>query len=334
MVIREITDREEWERFWEQHAPQALFQSWLWGEVVKKQSLPLTRFGLYDGSKLVGMFQTVTVRARRGTYLHVRQGPIFLKYTVASWKNSINFLQKTARESHASFFRVSPPIDDSTENRGLLRSLGMHPAAVHEVDAQRCWVLDITPSEETILAGMRKTTRYEIKRAMKEGVVAETSEEPKRLQPFFDLYKLTATRHGFVPHTGIREEFEVFSREHRAILLTGRHDGKITAAAIVLFVGGQAIYHHGASLMSRIPVSYLVQWEAIREAKRRGMKRYNFWGIAPLDAAHHPWHGITVFKTGFGGQETRTMHAHDLPITPWYWMTRGIEWWERARKGY
>lgn len=334
MRINTVSDRAEWERFREIHAPAALFQSWLWGDVVRRQSLPLTRFALYDGSRLTGIFQVATVHARRGTYLHIRHGPITHTSDSDVWNDIIGYLREFAKKEGAAFIRMSPPIEDSDTNLTFLRSIGMIPAAVHEVDAERCWVLDITPGDDILLAGMRKTTRYEIKRAIKEGIIVEKSEDPKSLQSFFDLYKQTATRQGFVPYQGIREEFDVFAKEHRALLLTGAHEGKTAAAALVLFMGNEAIYHHGASVTSRIPVSYLVQWEAIREAKRRGMKVYNFWGIAPLAAQGHPWHGITLFKAGFGGQEVRTIHAHDLPISPRYWMTRGIEWWEKKKRGY
>ncbi|MEK9143265.1 MAG: peptidoglycan bridge formation glycyltransferase FemA/FemB family protein [Patescibacteria group bacterium] len=334
MRIDIVSDRDAWERFRETHAPGALFQSWTWGDVIRHQSLPLTRFGLYDESRLAGIFQVVTVRARRGTYLHVRHGPIIIGTNPEDWELFITFLQNFAKNQGASFIRMNPPFEDTQTNRTLLCSFGMRPAAVHEVDAERCWVLDITPSENSLLSGMRKTTRYEIKRAIKEGVIVEKSEDPKGLQTFFDLYKQTATRQGFVPHQGIREEFDVFAKVHRALLFTGVHEGKTVAAAIVLFMGNVAIYHHGASVTSRIGVSYLVQWEAIREAKRRGMRVYNFWGIAPPGAQGHPWHGITLFKSGFGGREARTIHAHDLPLSPRYWVTRSVEWWERKRRGY
>lgn len=332
--IIEISNRGIWERFWEARAPHALFQSWTWGDVVGRQSLPVTRFGFYNESRLTGIFQVVTVRARRGTYLHIRHGPIIIGTDPEVWECIITFLQNFAMEQHASFIRMSPPFEDTEPYRKLLRSFGMRPAVVHEVDAERCWMLDIIPSEDLLLSGMRKTTRYEIKRAIKEGVIVENSEDPKSLQSFFDLYNQTATRQGFVPHQGIREEFDVFAKVHRALLFTGVHEGKTTAAAIVLFMGNEAIYHHGASAISRIGVSYLVQWEAIREAKRRGVRVYNFWGIAPPGAQGHPWQGLTLFKTGFGGREARTIHAHDLPLSPRYWVTRGIEWWEMRKRGY
>ena len=71
-------------------------------------------------------------------------------------------------------------------------------------------------------------------------------------------------------------------------------------------------YHHGASSYAhnKIPASYLPQWTAIRDALKRGDRVYNFWGIAPgtlteegfkISEPKHPFGGVTLFKTGFGG---------------------------------
>lgn len=334
MRINTVSDRATWEHFRETHAPGALFQSWNWGEVVRRQSIPLARFGLYDGSRLTGIFQVVTVRARRGTYLHVRHGPIFAHADIALWEQIVAFLVVRAKQERAWFIRVSPPLVDSDEHKKLLHSLGMTPSAAHEVDAERCWILNVLPDEESILTAMRKTTRYEIRRAIKDGVVVEQTQDQKRLSEFFALYKQTAARHSFVPHQGIGEEFAEFVKEDQAILFLGSIQDRLTAAAIILFVGDQAIYHHGASVPGGSGISYLVQWEAIREAKHRGMRWYNFWGISPEGALNHPWHGITAFKKGFGGQESLTVHAHDLPVSPLYWVTRAVEWWEVLKRGY
>lgn len=331
--INPIDDRHEWERFWGRHAPHALFQSWLWGDVIKRQSLPLFRFGLYNGSDLLGIFQVAVVRAKRGTYLHVRHGPI-LSPSITQWRFVTNFLKDRAKREGASFLRVSPPMDDSAGHRSLLRALGLLPAATHEVDAERCWVLDITPSEEALLVVMRKTTRYEIRHAQHLGVRVVTTTDPIDLDNFFTLYGETARRQHFIEHRGIREEFDMFAKEEKAVLLLGYHQQDLLSAAIILFLGDQAIYHYSASVPTKYSVGYAIQWEAIREAKRRGMKAYNFWGIAPPDRPNHPWRGITLFKTGFGGREIRTIHAHDLSISPRYWVTRSLESWERLRRGY
>lgn len=334
LQIKNVTEAKIWEDFWNTYAPQALFQSWLWGEVVKQQSIPIVRFGLYEGSKLVGIFQVVTIRARRGTYLHVRHGPIFATQKVEYWKSVLSYLKIFAIKERAWFCRISPQMDDSPTNCRLLASLGLVPSAVHEVDAERCLLLSLSQTEDELMSGMRKTTRYEVRRAEKMGVHVVSSVDPADIDKFFDLYQETSRRHHFVAHIGIREEFEIYSREEKAILLLGYHENSLLSAAIILFSGNQAIYHHGASLSTKFPVNYAVQWEAIRAAKKRGFPWYNFWGVAPEENLSHPWRGHSLFKRGFGGSEVVTIHAHDLPTSVFYPVPRAIEWWEERRRGY
>lgn len=332
--IEIVSDRNTWDRFWEAFAPQALFQSWIWGEVVKRQALPIVRFGLFDGSNLKGIFQVITVRARRGTYLHVRHGPIFVLQTPEYWRSALTHLRSLANVEHAWFLRLSPQIDDSPIHRELFLVLGLVPSVIHEVDAERCLLLPLKSSEDELMAGMRKTTRYEIRRAEKTGIRVVRSTNPADLHAFFQLYSETSKRQHFVEHKGIREEFEVYTKEGKAVLLLGYHEHTLLSSAIILFSGNQAIYHHGASIPSKTPVNYAIQWEAIRLAKKRGSAWYNFWGVAPAGNTLHPWYGHSLFKYGFGGSEVVKIHAHDLPVSGFYRLTRPIEWWEEKRRGY
>jgi lipid II:glycine glycyltransferase (peptidoglycan interpeptide bridge formation enzyme) len=172
---------------------------------------------------------------------------------------------------------------------------------------------------------MRKTTRYEIKHA--QGVTVEKSKDIER---FFALYTATSVRQNFVQHKGIREEFETLDCD----LFIASRQGRDLATAIVVYFGDEAIYHHGASVPNKSGASYLLQWHAVREAKRRGMTVYNFWGIAPNAARHHPWQGITLFKTGFGGRQIEFMHAQDYLISPLAVIPRTIENLRKQLKGY
>jgi lipid II:glycine glycyltransferase (peptidoglycan interpeptide bridge formation enzyme) len=105
---------------------------------------------------------------------------------------------------------------------------------------------------------------------------------------------------------------------------------------MVLFSSQSAFYHHGASshAFSKINASCAVQWEAIREAKRRGCKFYNFWGIAPPDQPKHPWTGLSLFKTGFGGEAEDYLHAQDKPLTKKYWVNFIIETIRARKRGF
>ena len=76
-------------------------------------------------------------------------------------------------------------------------------------------------------------------------------------------------------------------------------------------------------------------WESIKEAKNRGMKYYNFWGIAPDKARkNHPFYGITHFKKGFGGYKKELLPAQDLPVSVKYWFNWVIETFRSIKRGF
>ncbi len=334
LTLKPVQSKEEWEHFFLRYGPKALFQSWLWGDIQQKMGLPVWRLGMYDNKTLCGLVQVAKITAKRGNFLHIRHGPVFDTYSPDLWRWFISEMKKRAKTESVWFLRLNPLIENSSENQKLLGSLGLMPAAIHAMDAEYAWVLDIQKDEHELLAGMRKTTRYEIKKAIHSGVRIIKSVNPESMTVFLDLYKKTAKRQGFVEHKGIEEEFRLFAKEAKAMLFTGMHDGKVLAAAIILFVGNQGIYHHSASIPSGTGVNYLLQWEAILEAKKRGCSVYNFWGIAPDNKPNHPWRGITLFKKGFGGRVEEHIHSHDLPVSPLYVIPRTVETLRRLRKGY
>lgn len=302
--MKNIPNRQTWNKFVLKHAPGALFQSWEWGEIEKKIGHKVWRLTWPEG-----IAQVVKVAARRGTFLHIRHGPI--------GEVPFSDLITLAKKEHAWFIRISPQVQK-------IDYPGFIAAPIHAMDAELCWVLDLDTSEEELLMGMRKTTRYEIKHG------AATVTKSKDIQKFITLYSNTSRRHNFVEHTGIREEFETLDCD----LFLASHEKQLLAAAIIVYFGDVAIYHHGASVPNKVGASYSLQWSAIREAKRRGKKLYNFWGIAPEDAPNHPWRGLTAFKTGFGGREVHFMHAQDLPVSPWYIFPKTIEEIRKKIKGY
>lgn len=329
LTVKPIESRKIWENFVLREAPQALFQSWLWGQVQEKMGLAIWRLGFYQNQKLIGIAQASFVHARRGKYLHIRHGPIINTFDSQAWQAAVTEIKNLAQKGKAWFVRMSPLIAFSDSQAQLFVQLGFREAPILGLDAQRCWVLDLGKKADELLAGMRKTTRYEIRRAEKLGVCVIKSTKVVHLKQFLNLYEETARRQHFVGHSGIVEEFTIFAKENRALLFLGEHNGELLAAALVIFYGGQAIYHHGASKVSQAPVSYLVQWEAIREAQKRGLKVYNFWGISPEDAINHPWRGLSLFKRGFGGREIEYLPAYDLPLNRAYYLTYLFETCQR-----
>ena len=113
-VMKEIVSPQVWDSFVKQYSPMALFQSWAWGEVEKKLGSKVWRWGWFKKDTLVGIAQIIKVSARRGTFLHIRHGPI----------GKINFedLKKLAQTERAWFIRISPQLPP--ENEVLFKKLG------------------------------------------------------------------------------------------------------------------------------------------------------------------------------------------------------------------
>ena len=118
---------------------------------------------------------------------------------------------------------------------------------------------------------------------------------------------------------------------------------ELVAGGIFIFWQGVGFYHHGASSLKypKIPVSYLLLWEAIKEAKKRGCKKFNFWGIAPFKKTgdkevfekSHPWYGLSLFKTGFSGYAKEYVKTQDLVISGKYWFSFLIEKIRKMKRG-
>lgn len=317
ITIKSIDDKKEWEGFLDQHKEANFLQSWHWGEFHKRLGKEIDRSGFYKDKKLVGVMLSVVENAKRGRYLTVPGGPIIDWEDKEVVEEAFAQMKQVAKNNSCVFVRIRPQLISSPEAEKLFRKYGCKDSPMH-LHAELSNILDITKSEDILLAQMRKTTRYEIKKAEKLGIRIETSRDENLIRPFYEHQMETARRHKFVPfsYNFFREQFKVFFDEHKAYLYTAKFEQQILAQAFIIFYGKEAVYHYGASTEAgrKYPGAYLLQWEAIKEAKRRGLTRYNFWGVAPEESKDHRFYGVSVFKRGFGGEDVEYLHAQDLVI--------------------
>lgn len=337
---------------------------------------------------ILGICQAIVVPAKRGKHLSVPYGPVLGLRTEDVGQGMtllIEELRKVAKEHDCAFIRMSPfwarsahPEWNEAESKGgavvarhgltglttdalpLLMNLGFRLSPLHLL-AEHIWFLDLRgKAEEDIQRGMRQTTRNLVRRAERESVTVEVSDDPVRdLSLFLTLHEETRKRHRFTPYTDafFRAQVEKFSEKKECALYLARYRGEVIAASIHMIYGGETSYHHGASShkFGKIPASYLLQWRAIQDAMRRGDRVYNFWGVAPLQGSgnsksqgskfqtnskrqipnsKHPFAGVTMFKTGFGGELLELVHCMDLPLSRRYWVTYGIETVRKWRRGF
>jgi lipid II:glycine glycyltransferase (peptidoglycan interpeptide bridge formation enzyme) len=350
MEIKEIKDKETWEIFLLDCQEKSFLQSWNWGEFNKMMGDKVWRLGIYEKisnlkdqisntnqGELVAVAQVVGIKAKRGRFLFVPHGPAInqkienLKFKII--QKLLEKLKEIAREERADFIRIAPVWQRNEENIKIFKELGFREAATH-IHPELTWELDISYPLDKILSEMRKTTRYLIRQGMKnQDLKIEKSEKIDDIKGFNKLYQETVDRHHFVPFSPdyLKNELLAFLPDNQISIFFAKYKEEVLASAMIIFWQNIAFYHQGASTQKypKVPAAYLLQWQAIKEAKERGCRLYNFWGIAPSDNPRHPWAGLSLFKMGFGGYKKEYLKTQDLPLSSKYWL---IYFFEKIRK--
>ncbi|MEK7124631.1 MAG: peptidoglycan bridge formation glycyltransferase FemA/FemB family protein [Patescibacteria group bacterium] len=356
MEIKEIINKQEWEDSILLCHRKSFLHSWNWGEFHLSLGNKIWRFGIYKPSagstsspqasseqknELVAVALVVKISAKRGSFLLVPHGPVIgfkiydLRFKIL--ETLLNKIKELAKQEKADFIRISPILERTPENAQIFKELGFRQGPLH-YHPESSWKLIIEPAEADLLTDMRKTTRYLIKQAeANKDIEIVRSTNPEDLKNFYDIHKEVVKVQKFVPFSleYLKKEFEAFLPDNISLFFA-KYKGKIIAGSFEIFWSGMAFYHHAALLpeYKKIPAAYLLQWEAIKEAKKRGCKIYDFWGYSdPVKYPKHPYSGPTLFKMGFGGYKDEYVKTEDFIISQKYWLNYIIETIRKIKRG-
>ncbi|MBN2100349.1 peptidoglycan bridge formation glycyltransferase FemA/FemB family protein [Candidatus Dojkabacteria bacterium] len=328
-TIKEISDRNIWEDFMTKQSPSVFMQSWNWGNFHRSLGRKVWNLGIFKDNELTGGCLCHVLPTKMRTHIYTSNGPVI------NWEEYadimpllLDYLSNLGRKNNALFVRMDPLVLDEPENNKIFQSLGMIKSSTHS-QAQHKWILDITPDEEDLLSGMKKNTRYAIRRSAKEGIKVESSIDPSDFDKFWDLFMETVERQSFVPHEKdyYIKQMKAFAEDRQYRIYWSHLNGKVLATALIPFYGDTANYLHAAStneIKNTFPAHALI-WQIIRDAKAEGLSYFDFWGIAPTDDPKHPWSGFTFFKKSFGGFRQDVIKGYDLPLSAKYRIVRGLE---------
>lgn len=169
--------------------------------------------------------------------------------------------------------------------------------------------LDLTKSEDEIFANFRKNSRYEIRRAEREGVVVRPASTTVEIEEFLALHARLAERKGFGSEApdALREPIRwLISENSRGALLLARASNAVYGGAVIGRSSRRCWYVWGASdKHERFNVGHVLQWNALLWAKSHGCSEYDFGGYTPGATTGPAW-----FKAGFGGCVVRFVPPH------------------------
>lgn len=317
LEVRNIEGREEWDSFIANHDEANFLQSWQWGNFHEARGREVLRRGVYANETLVGLYVGHIEPARRGKHMQIAGGPIIDWSNKPAVKALFDDIHEQAKASGCVYVRIRPQRELSDESLTNLADLGLKKAPMY-LSVEHAGILDLNDDEETILKGMRQRLRRALRKAEKNDISVETSTDPADIHEFYQIQLQTAGRHQFIAFSEdfLAKQFAAFAATGNAVLYTARLGGEILAQNFMIFYGNEASYHYGVSteLGTKLSGAPLLHMQAMRDARERGIRRYNFWGIVDEDETSHRFYGVSVFKRGFGVQDLRYTPAHDLVI--------------------
>lgn len=285
-----------------------MLQSWEWGEFRRRQGW--TPLRLLDPEGNAACQVLLRGLPGLGPIAYAPHGP--LNSDPKQLPGTASEVAGLVKDRGAFLLEVEPKVAEDLDY-GFEEFVRL-PSSIQP----RCTlVTEVLEDPDEQLAALPKDTRYGIRRAGREGVVAGPSENVvEDLEEFVDLLESTASRQRFALRP--REYYRQFMRALPAALITGRHQGRLVAGAIVLTFGGESCYLYGATDPgnSNLYASYLVQWEAMAAARREGIRRYDLWGIPCEPHKEHPLWGVYQFKKKFGSHHERYIGAHEIRLSP------------------
>lgn len=337
--IQYVTQRHLWNDALRNLPYAHVLQSWEWGEfkrVTGWQPLRLAFRRDGAGSDIVAMASVGVRKVGPLRVMYLSKGPA-LDYADSTLVGEVlDALQDLARKQFAVWLKIDPDVISATgvpnEADETPDPVGQHMLTTlkargwrfsdDQVQFRNTINIDLSASEDDLLAAMSQNTRRKVRTAEKKGVTVRSAslENPNDLQILYDLYYVTGTRDGFLirPPEYYLHEWRYLMESGLAHALIAEAEGVPIAHVILFHFGRKVWYFYGASSneqRDKMP-NYLLQWEAMRWAKAQGYALYDMWGAPDIfDESDSMW-GVFEFKRGFRGTVTRHIGAWDYAPYP------------------
>ncbi|MDK2821162.1 MAG: hypothetical protein PWP31_1127 [Clostridia bacterium] len=349
-------EEKRFDAFIASHPKGHFLQSYGWGEVKATTGWKPFRLVLEDRNRIIA---AVSLLKRQIPYigksiLYAPRGPVVDFHNPSLFDEVLAAIERVARKQGAILLKIDPDIPETDiKVKKLLEEKGFRLSTGGEgfdgVQPRHVFRLDITPSEEELLANMASKTRYNIRLAKRRGVEIKEDCNIEDLKIFYEILKETTIRDRFLVRS--YSYFETMWREMvergYAKLFLAYYKGQAIAGTLAFIMGDKAWYLYGASSNKHRNVmpNYLIQWSMIKWAKENGCTIYDFRGVPGDLNEDNPLYGLYRFKKGFNGEFTEFVGEYDLVYSNfyyWLWQTalpiyskgfRRLLFWKKKSQG-
>lgn len=242
-----------------------------------------------------------------GKYLYCPYGPV--ANTLTSFKKAIKSLTELAKSTSAIFIRIEPR---STKFDEFLRN---NAKKTTDLNPKETWTLDLSGNDEDLKKKLPSRLYRYYKNREKNNLLIEISKNPDDIKYLVNLQSKLAKS----------KKINIFSENYLktelkqdfATLYLVKQAKTVVAAGLVFDDKTTRYNLQGAQDESarKLHATGILTIQLILDAKEKGLKTFDFWGIAPENASkNHPWAGFTAFKKTFDGTEQDFAGTHDIVI--------------------
>ncbi len=258
-----------------------------------------------------------------GNYLYCPYGPT-LNPKIDQKKalsEALGGLENLAKKQKAFFVRIEPTIalntPEAPKNTDSLsvsdfKQLGLKKS--HDLNPAHTWVVDLTQPEDELLKNMGKSKKRYYRANLKNGTVIRQSKDPEEISILTTMLKEVSAKNHFSPQTSSRLKNQL--KSDFSTLYIAEKDGTPLAATLVYDDKDSRFYAHVATSDEgkKIEAGLALSVQMILDAKKKGAKNFDFWGVTTSQDKNHPWYGFSKYKMSFGGSLVTYAGTWDFPI--------------------
>lgn len=286
-------------------------QTWEWGEFQRALGHNVYRLGVFDQDKLINGY---TLSFHRLPHTKFSIGTILRGPGID--QDMITNVTKIAQDEQAIFVKFEPDVFKKDAPVYSYNHLVISPKSAFYPHSH---IIDLTKSEEELLASLHSKTRYNIRLANRHGVKVEEATTNAGFETYLKLIFNTTQRQGFYLHTPDyhRLQWQILQSTATPHIFLASYQGQVLAAFMTFVCQDRLFYPYGGTLDAHkeVMAPSLLMWEIIKFGKSLGLKSFDMWGSLGPDAREGDnGFGFHRFKQGYGGELREFVGSYDLVL--------------------
>ena len=217
-------------------------------------------------------------------------------------------VDRVLRENKVWMCKLEPLVQATVNNSQLtINELRQHGFKQDKwpLSVSKTICLSLSTSLREIRNNFKKDARYCLRQAEEKIKNKTLKIEKNKFEEFYECWKKGAKlKKLWIPKKELfMTMVEIFGDD--CFCLTASNEEGVIAGVFVLITDKTAYNYYSTSLPEgkKLNAPYLLVWEAMKEAKKRGCSKWDFEGIYDQRWPNNGWLGFSHFKKSFGGEE-------------------------------